>query len=180
MLYIKESAVKRILQIQIIMKPIILFFFSIAVYTGVQAQLKTTVKCPDFHIDILAGSVNKDIFPDATMGQIELHLPCFTGTEGASSKCEGGVFYKDKDVYFYTSRHYIEIGPAFKGTLSIPLMGASRNGLFKWLGGPQIKDVHWDAFQTKYGILILYYNKVSRVNKIQISTEKANTIRLCE
>lgn len=153
-----------------------------AFWADVQGQLKTSVKCPDFQIDILAGSVNKDIFPNSTMGQIKLHLPCFTGTEkeGDSSKCGGGVFYKDKDVHFYTNRHYIEIGPAFKGTLSIPLMGAPRNGLFKWLGDPQIKDVHWDAFQTSYGVLILYYNNASKVNKIQFSTENANTLRLCE
>jgi len=164
------------------MKPIILFLFSMAILADVQGQLKTTVKCPDFHIDILAGSVNKDIFPNATMGQIKLHLPCFTGIEkeGDSSKCGGGVFYKDKDIYFYTNRHYIEIGPAFKGTLSIPLLGAPRNGLFKWLGDPQIKDVHWDAFQTSYGILILYYNNASKVDKIQFSTENSNTIRLCD
>jgi hypothetical protein len=164
------------------MKTIILFISSVAIWSGVQGQLKTTVKCADFHIDILAGSVNKDIFPNSTMGQIELHLPCFTGTEkeGDSSKCGGGVFYKDKDVYFYTSRHYIEIGSSFKGTMSIPLMGASRNSLFKWLGGPEIKDVNWDAFQTAYGILILYYNKASKVNKIQFSTENTNSIRLCQ
>jgi len=164
------------------MKPFILFLFSIVVFSDVQAQLKTTVKCPDFNIDILDGKVNKDIFPYSTMGQIQLHLPCFSGIEkeGDSSKCGGAVFYKDKDVTFYTNRHYIEIGPHYKGTLSIPLMGAPRNGLFKWLGDPEIKDVHWDAFQTSYGILILYYNNASRVDKIQISTEKANTIRLCQ
>lgn len=164
------------------MKPVILFLSSLALWANVQGQLKTTVKCPDFHIDILAGSVNKDIFPNSSMGQIKEHLSCFTGfeKEGDSSKCGGAVFYKDKDVTFYTNRHYIEIGSTFKGTISIPLMGAPRNGLFKWLGDPQMKDVNWDAFQTAYGLLILYYNKASKVNKIQFSTENANTIRLCE
>lgn len=161
------------------MKTIVIFLFSLALYTGVEGQLKTTVKCPDFNIDILSGIVNKDILPNSTIGQIKLHLPCFTGSEGDSSKCGEGVFYKDKDVYFYTSRHYIEIGPHFKGTLSIPLMGAARNSLFKLLGDPQVKDVHWDAFQTAYGILILYYNSASKVDKIQFSSENANTIRLC-
>ncbi|HET7117331.1 MAG TPA: hypothetical protein VFI29_12615 [Hanamia sp.] len=164
------------------MKTIVIFLFSLALWTDVQGQLKTTVKCPDFNIDILDGKVNKDIFPYSTLDQIKLHLPCFTKfeKEGDSSKCGGVVFYKDKDVTFYTSRHYIEIGPHYKGTLSIPLMGAPRNSLFKWLGDPQVKDVHWDAFQTAYGILILYYNNASKVDKIQISSEKANTIRLCQ
>ncbi len=146
------------------------------------AQLKTTPKCPDFDIDILDGIVNKNLLPTSTVGQIKLNLPCFTSfeEEGTSAKCGAGAFYKDKDVYFYTTRDYIEIGPAFKGKLSIPLMGAARNSLFKWLGTAQIKDVSWDAFQTAYGVLILYYNKESKVNKIQFSTQSAGTIQLCD
>ena len=100
--------------------------------------------------------------------------------ESSTAKCGGGVFYKDRDIYFYTGRDYIEIGPKFKGKLSIPLMGASRNSLFKWLGHPKIKDVSWDAFSTQYGILILYYTKANKVNKIQFSTQSTETIKLCE
>lgn len=116
------------------------------------------------------------------MGQIKIKFPCFTSfeEEGTSAKCGAGVFYKDKDIYFYTTRDYVEIGPTFKGKLSIPLLGAPRNGLFKLLGKPQIKDVSWDAFQTAYGVLILYYNKAGKVNKIQFSNQSANTIQLCE
>ena len=164
------------------MKTIIAFLSFLVLYTAVPAQLKTTPKCPDFNIDILDGRVNTNILPTSTVGQIKLNLPCFTSfeEEGTSAKCGAGVFYKDKDVYFYTTRDYVEIGSAFKGTLSIPLMGAPRNGLFKWLGSPQIKDVNWDAFQTAYGVLILYYNNAAKVNKIQFSTRTANSIHLCE
>jgi hypothetical protein len=144
--------------------------------------LKTTPKCPDIEVDILDGTINKYLLPTSTVGQIKLNLPCFTGfeEEGTSAKCGAGVFYKDKDVYFYTTRNYVELGPGFKGVLSLPLMGADRDSLFKLLGHPQIKDVIWDAFQTSYGILILYYNKDAKVNKIQFSTLSANTIKLCE
>ena|SRR5258706_14785680 len=164
------------------MKTIITFFSFLILYAVAPAQLKTTPKCPDFNIDILDGRVNKNILPTSTVGQIKLNLPCFTSfeEEGTSAKCGAGVFYKDKDIYFYTTRDYVEIGPAFKGTLSIPLMGAPRNGLFKWLGSPQIKDVNWDAFQTAYGVLILYYNNAAKVNKIQFSTQTASSIHLCE
>ena len=164
------------------MKTIIAFLSSLLLCAVASAQLKTTPKCPAIDIDILDGIVNKTILPNSTVGQIKLNLPCFTSfeEEGTSAKCGAGVFYKDKDVYFYTSRDYVEIGPAFKGTLSIPLMGAPRNGLFKWLGTPQIKDVKWDAFQTAYGILILYYDNAAKVNKIQFSTLSSNTIHLCE
>ena len=164
------------------MKTIIVSLSSLILCTVASAQLKTTPTCPGFDIDILDGIVNKTIVPTSTVGQIKLNLPCFTSfeEEGTSAKCGAGVFYKDKDVYFYTTRDYVEIGPAFKGKLSIPLMGASRDGLFKWLGSPQIKEVSWDAFQTSYGILILYYNNAAKVNKIQFSSLSASTIHLCE
>ncbi len=164
------------------MKKLIVSFFSIVISTAVSAQLKTTPKCPDVDIDILDGTVNKSLLPTSTVGQIKLNLPCFTSFEevGTTAKCGAGVFYKDKDVYFYTDRDYIEIGPNFKGNLSVPLLGASRGGLFRVLGNPAIKDVTWDAFQTSYGILILYYNAESKINKIQFSTQSTNSIKLCE
>ncbi|MEO8412948.1 MAG: hypothetical protein ABI472_04785 [Ginsengibacter sp.] len=164
------------------MKTIIIFLSTFFLYAVASAQLKITTKCPEVNVDILDGIINKNLLPGSTVGQIKLNLPCYTSfeEEGTTAKCGAGVFYKDKDVYFYTTRDYIEIGPAFKGTMSIPLMGAPRDGLFKWLGTPQIKDVTWDAFQTAYGILILYYNKDAKVDKIQFSTQSTSTIHLCE
>jgi hypothetical protein len=99
--------------------------------------------------------------------------------EESTTKC-AGIFYKDKDIYFYPARNYIEIRQNFKGKLSLPLMGASRGSLFKWLGHPKLKDANWDAFQTKYGILILYYNKAGKINKLQMSSKGTDTIKLCE
>jgi len=164
------------------MQKIIVFLSTVFLCAAASAQLKTTPICPAFNIDILDGIVNSAIVPTSTVGQIKIKFPCFTSfeEEGTSAKCGAGVFYKDKDIYFYTTRDYVEIGPAFKGKLSIPLLGAPRNGLFKLLGKPQIKDVSWDAFQTAYGVLILYYNKAGKVNKIQFSNQSANTIQLCE
>lgn len=164
------------------MKSYILFFTILGFSFSVSAQLKTTVKCPDFNIDILEGRINKSILPSSTIGQIKLNLPCITSfqEEADTTNCGGKVAYKDNDIYFYTARDYVEIGPAFKGKMSLPLMGASRNNLFQYLGAPQIKDNGWDAFQTAYGVLILYYDKADKVNKIQFSTEQASTIKLCE
>jgi hypothetical protein len=164
------------------MKKYFVFLSAVFLSFAGSAQLKTTPKCPEFDIDILDGIVNGVILPKSTVGQIKLNFPCFTSfeEEGTSAKCGAAVFYKDRDIYFYPTRDYIEIGPAFKGKLSIPLLGAPRNGLFKWLGQPQIKDVNWDAFQTSYGILILYYNKAAKVDKIQFSNQSTSTIHLCE
>lgn len=157
-------------------------FLCILATTIAQAQLKTSNpnQCSTFVIDILHGKLN-GIEPDFTPGEIKKGLPCFTSIEAEdSSKCGGIISYKDKDVYFYTGRNYVEVREKFKGSLSIPLMGSARGGSFKWLGNPAMKDTNWDAYQTSYGILILYYNKANKVNKIQFSTETTNTINLCE
>jgi hypothetical protein len=160
-----------------------LFFLLCGALFSFQAmsQLKTTTVCPPISVDLLDGKVN-GMEPDFTQGQIKKALPCFTSEEPeeATSKCGGGIYYKDKDIYFFTARNYIEIGPKFKGKLSLPLMGASRGSLFKWLGHPIIKDVGWDAFTTSYGVLILYYSKANKVTKIQFSSETSATINLCQ
>ena len=163
------------------MKKTIIFLFVILLSSSSFSQLKTTVKCPEINVDLLYGIVNGTILPTSNPALIKHDLPCYTGFEdkGTSSKC-AGVFYKDKDIYFYTERNYVEIGPDFKGKLSLPLMGAARDAIFKWLGAPQIKEANWEAFKTSYGIIILYYNKDNKVNKIQYSTKSTNTIQLCE
>jgi hypothetical protein len=163
------------------MKTLFFIVLFLATATIADAQLKTTPVCGTFVVEILDGRVN-GVFPDFTIGQIKEKLPCFTSEEpeNATSKCGGGVFYKDKDIYFYTGRDYIEIREKFKGKMTLPLMGASRNSLFKWLGNPKIKDVNWDAFQTQYGTLVLHYNKAGKVNLIQFSKKSTETLSLCE
>ncbi|PWT74534.1 MAG: hypothetical protein C5B59_10975 [Bacteroidetes bacterium] len=143
-------------------------------------QLKAKATCAAFVVDILNGKVN-ELKPNYTPEEIKSALPCFTSADvGGNAKCGGGVFYKDKDVYFYTDRDYVEIGEKFKGQLSIPLLGASRNSLFKWLGNPKIKDDNWDAFQMNYGTLVLHYNAAGKVKLIQFSTNSTDILNLCE
>ena len=163
------------------MKHLLILVLLVAMAAGSSAQLKKTAVCNNFVVDILDGKVN-GVEPDFTQGQVKQNLPCFTSAEeeNASSKCGGGVFYKDRDIYFYTGRDYVEIREKFKGKLSIPLMGASRTGLFKWLGHPKIKDVKWDAFQTAYGTLVLYYNKSNKINRILFSKRSTELLSLCE
>src|SRR5258706_14485423 len=111
-------------------------------------QLKAKAKCPDFYVDILNGTVN-EMKPNNGWAEIKARLPCSTSAEeegAAGSKCGGGVFFKDKDIYFYTKRDYIEVGPKFIGKLSIPLLGTKRGSQFKTLGNPKMKDDLWEAF----------------------------------
>ena len=163
------------------MKVKLLLFFFMAAIQLAHSQLKTTKVCPAFMVDVLEGKINNDLSTRSTLGEFKTTLPCYTEIieENTGTKC-AGVFYKDKDIKFYSDRDYLEIGANFKGKLSLPLLGANRKNLFKWLGYPKIKDVNWDAFTTKYGIMILYYTKAGKVNKIQMSHKTTDSIKLCE
>lgn len=159
-----------------------LIIISFALTTTASAQLKTTkVNCPAFEVDILNGRVS-GLKPDRTTNEITGKFPCYTSKtdENSSSKCGGMVVYKDKDITFFTGRNYVEIGPAFKGKMSIKLLGTKRGSLFKVLGTPKIKDDKWDAYQTGYGCLVLYYGADNKVKKIQFSTYGTDAIQLCE
>jgi hypothetical protein len=145
------------------------------------AQLTVKADCPVFEVDILDGKVN-GLKADAPNDKVKAKFPCFSSAaeEKDSAKCGTNVSFKDRDLYFYTQRDYVEIGPKFKGKLSIPLMGAARSSLFKHLGNPKVKDTSWDAFTTAYGIIVLTYDAANKVKKIQFSTKNTNNIQLCD
>ncbi len=144
-------------------------------------QLVAKAKCPDFYVDILDGTVN-GMKPNRTLNEIKTLFPCSTSIEeeGSTAKCGSGIFFKNKDIYFYTKRNYIEIGPKFQGKISIPLLGAKRGSLFKSLGNPKIKDDQWDAFEMQYGTLVLHYDATGKVKLIQFSTLSTDELSLCE
>jgi hypothetical protein len=163
------------------MRVILLLFILCVSAFSVSAQLKTSTKCADFEIDVLDGKVN-GIKPDVTPERIKVLLPCFTAATAAgdTSKCGITISYKDKDVTFYTDRDYVQVGPNFKGKLSIPLFGVQRNSLFKYLGQPKLTDQTWEAYQTSYGCLILYYDTAGKVNLIQFSSLGTEAVNLCQ
>jgi hypothetical protein len=158
---------------------VLLSILTFGLFSATNAQLKAKVICNSFFVDILDGRVN-DVRCDFSPGQIKDKFPCFTSVEPDSTKCGGAVIYKDRDVKFYTGRDYVEIGPNFKGKMSIPLLGTKRGSLFKTLGLPRVKDDTWDAYTTQYGCLILYYDKAGKVNKIRFSSKNTDQIQLCE
>lgn len=162
-------------------KYLVFICIAVAMASLAQAQLKVKAVCPEFYVDVLDGKVN-GLKANAPIHDVRNLFPCFTQSEdeSATAKCGGGVFFKDKDVFFYTSRDYIEIGPKFKGKMSLPLIGTKRNSLFNKLGNPRLKDASWDAYQTNYGLLVLYYDAAGKVKKIQLSTQNIDTLSLCE
>ena len=68
---------------------------------ALNAQLKTSIVCPAFNIDILGGTIN-DLKPNSSGGEIRKAFPCFTSVEdeGVTASCGGIIFYMDKDIYF--------------------------------------------------------------------------------
>lgn len=159
------------------MKNFVLSILVLGILSPADGQLKVKPRCDAFVVDVLDGKVN-DVHADFTDGQIKTKLPCFTNEE--TSKCGRVIYYKDRDVKFFIDRNYVEIGPDFKGKLTVPLLGKKRGSFFKWLGLPKLKDDTWDAFQTQYGCLILYYNSASKVTMIRFSTKTTDEINLCE
>ncbi|HVM87076.1 MAG TPA: hypothetical protein VMT76_02735 [Puia sp.] len=143
------------------------------------AQLKTKPACGVFSVDILNGTVD-NIKPDISIDEMRQKFPCFTSQEQDNGKCGSALFFKDRDIKFFLKRQYVEIGPAFKGRLSIPLLGAARGSLFKYFGNVKIKDEKWDAYEMAYGTLVLHYNNANKVNLIQFSTKGTESLELCE
>lgn len=162
------------------MKTFFLIITIIIIGQTASAQLKATAICPPFTVDVMAGTVN-ELYPKSAIVEIQTKLPCFSETilTDTASKCIG-VFYKDRDISFYTERRYIEIGEKFKGKLTPALMGVNRNSMFNLLGHAKLKDSGWEAFQMGYGTLVLYYNKAGKVNKIQIANRNTDALKLCE
>jgi len=148
-------------------------------------QLKAKAHCPDqIVVDVLNGTVN-EIKPNLGENEIKELLPCFTSSEdeGPTAKCGGGVFFKDKDLYFYTKRDYIEIGPKFTGKISIKLLGSKRGSMFSQLGNPKIKDDLWEAYEMQYGTLVLHFDAAGPNGKVkffQLSTLNTDQLSLCE
>ncbi len=161
------------------MKNYLFIFISLVSYTA-SAQLKATTVCPPLTADVMAGTVN-ELQPKSAIVEIQATLPCSTEmVEKDMGTACAGVFYKDKDLSFYTDRKYIEIGEKFKGKLTPALMGVSRKNLFTLLGHPKLKDTNWEAYQMGYGTLVLYYNKTGKINKIQMAAKTTDALKLCE
>src|SRR5690242_18299638 len=98
------------------MKFLLLIVTLFLIGTSAFSQLKTSNQnqCATFVVDLLDGKVN-GVKPNFTQGEVKKLLPCFTSAEpeDASSKCGGLVAFKDRDVYFYTGRDYVEIREKF-------------------------------------------------------------------
>ena len=162
--------------------------FSLMFFTGLvtvgMGQLKAKVICPDFYVDILDGTVN-GLKPSNTQLEIKEKFPCFTSAEAesADSKCGGGIFFKTKDLYFYTRRKYVEVGPKFAGKTSLPILGTKRGTHFSKFGNPAVKDDLWEAYTMQYGCLVLHFDVAGpngKVKYFQFSTLGTDGLNLCE
>lgn len=163
------------------MKRLFTLLFLTMLAFATKAQLVAKTRCDVFTVDIIDGKVN-GLKPNARFTEITTKFPCSTSTEaeGTTAKCGASIFFKDKDLYFFTDRDYIEIREKFQGKFTTPVMGAARNSLFKILGNPKIKDDNWDAYEMAYGTLVLHYNKAGKVNLVQMANKGTEQLSLCE
>jgi hypothetical protein len=145
------------------------------------SQLTVSDKCGAINVDVLDGKIN-GMRPNRDMNEFKKALPCFTAAdeENSGAACGAALYFKDKDFVLYTDRDYFEFHEKTKAKLSIPLMGAKKGSLFNHLGNPKLKDGNWEAYQTSYGILVVFYNPAGTINRVIISTQTAETIQVCE
>ena len=162
------------------MRNLVLIVTCIVISQLTQAQLKTSSTCPPISVDLISGTVNS-IHAETSWGEIYRVFPCFTEAieEPSATGC-AGVFLRDKGINFYTYRDYIEITQNFKGTISPAIMGTDRSSLFKSFGLPQTKDILWDAYQMRYGTMVVFADKDGKINRIIISPKNASNMRLCD
>ncbi|HEY4335057.1 MAG TPA: hypothetical protein VGM89_04145, partial [Puia sp.] len=95
----------------------------------------------------------------------------------------GGIFFKTKDLFFYTKRKYVEVGPKFVGKTSIPMLGTKRGSHFNRFGNPKIKDDLWEAYETQFGTLVLHFDVTGpngKVKYFQFSTLGPDGLNLCD
>lgn len=117
-------------------------------------------------IDLENGLIN-GLKPTSSAADIKKALPFFTGEteENKGINCDGGVFYGDNDVYFYTARDYVEIRSDFKGKFSKDILNINFKKALAILGNPkhEIKPKGDDEsimvayFPMPYGCLRLNY-----------------------
>lgn len=84
------------------MKRLPLVFTCLFLSYASMAQLKTTVACPGFDVDILDGKVN-GFKATVGAGELKAKFPCFTSATTDSAKCGESVVFKDKDIKFFGS-----------------------------------------------------------------------------
>lgn len=153
-------------------------------YTG-------STECGLLIVDLSYGSVN-GLNPVSSPDQIKGKLPCFTGMtpETSAENCNGGIFYKTRDIYFYTSLDCINIRSKFEGSFvynrqSIQLIGVSLTELQKIFGkesdyyrSPSSSTHKYPVFTTSYGHVV--FDLVNdHVVEVNICNQKKIDLRLC-
>lgn len=147
------------------------FIILILVSNAILAQ-----DCSKLFVDLKKGTIN-DVKPTASHHEIKMTIPCSDGEteDGTNYYDGGGVWFLNRDFFYYTEQKYIRIGKNFKGLFNIPILGISKNIAIEKLGlGKPIKiEGNEDFFyqyiylETKYGCL-----------KLKIENNSGNVIEI--
>jgi hypothetical protein len=186
------------------MKPFILLTCLSLLVTSLQAQrskishkathkLPAVIKgCPPIIVDITTGTVTT-LKPAASFTQVKSRLPCFTGEtkEGSVLNCGGGVFFGDRDLYFYTERDFIEIRKNFKGVfrkdgLELDIIGMEVKTFNILIGDEPSRTLSEDdtdnytgVWATSYGSLRVTFVQ-GVVSQVAIHSQSPDKIRVCD
>jgi hypothetical protein len=145
----------------------------------------TAQGCNNLFADLKNGTINK-VKPTASQQKVKAALPCFTGDseEGGDFNCGGGVFFLKHGFFFYTGKDYIEIRENYKGKLSIPVLGLTKDmaiaklKMGKVIRTETVNEEEVIFFKTIYGCLWLKLVEGKVVNVV-ISSKQVSDAELC-
>jgi serine/threonine-protein kinase len=127
-------------------------------------------------VDLAHGTVN-GLSPDASQEEIKEILPYFTGSTPETDEMNhgGGVFFTQREMYFYTRLDMIEIRRAFRGEVRPPVLGAMKWKAVELLGEPLA--THDDAiyYSRRYGCVRLELDG-DAVKEIDISAKPCSDL----
>ena len=157
----------------------LIFSFGVMLVLSFNIQAQSTAEDEKnvIKVDIENGTIS-GLKPSSSMADIKKSLPDFSGEteENQGINCDGGVFYLDKDLFFYTYRDFVEIRSNFDGKLSKDILNKNITEVTKILGTPdhQVKPSGDDEsimvlyFKRDYGCLRLNYT-IATGNVFQVA-----------
>jgi len=165
-------------------KNLLVLISALCLAGALPAQDEKKVKCKDIKASIIKGDVN-GLTTESSMADVKKALPCFTGEgeEGGTANCGGGVFYRENEIYFYTSKDYIEIRSGFLGKLDTPLFGRDIRQANDYFTKPvkteEKSSGTYHYYKQKYGTLIIRTND-DAIDLVQLWKSKWDEVVLCE
>ena len=146
--------------------------------------VNSSTMCDTFYLDLNDGTLN-GVAPTLSDADIREWMPCYSSFTpyGSDSNCNGAIFYKKYDFYYYTSRDFVEVRSAYKGRIYPPLLGKTNKEVLTLLDSLPVKNVNIDSsatnlFTTKYGCLQVDYSN-GKVTSVSVHYNECEMLDNC-